>query len=197
MPIEIVTMRCPTCGGEIDLEEECCSWCFNKIQITTYEEVEKMTPIEVRKHMDSYNEVLQEAPDNKVVNTSAGLCFLKLKQYDMAHAAFVKAMEHNYDNAEVYYYGAIALLQGKMPFLHMRPTIDKALSYLDTATMIDPKGIYYYFMAYIKYDYFKRKFLNTTPDYNQLFAQARQAGITQDEVSQLYSLLNTQRPACL
>lgn len=48
------------------------------------------------------------------------------------------------------------------------PNINKAEEYLNAACMIEPKGFYYLFWAYIKYDYFERKFLNTSPDYKEL-----------------------------
>ena len=63
--------------------------------------------------------------------------------------------------------------------------------------MIEPRGIYYYFIAYIKYDYFKRKYLNVSPDYTQMLATARQAGVTETDITQLFELLGTQRPPCL
>ena len=68
---------------------------------------------------------------------------------------------------------------------------------MDSALMIEERGIYYYFLAYIKYDYFKRKYLNVSPDYSQLLVRAKQAGVTEYDIGQLYALLGTQRPACL
>ena len=106
-------------------------------------------------------------------------------------------MQFNYDNSEVFFYAAVAQLQGKIPFLHLRPTIDKILSYMNSAMMIEPRGIYHYFIAYIKYDYFKRKYLNVTPDYSQTLAMAQQAGLTELEVRQLFELLGTPRPPCM
>ena len=76
-------------------------------------------------------------------------------------------------------------------------TIDKILSYMESALMIETRGIYYYFLAYIKHDYFKRKFLNVTPNYAQHLQQAEQAGVSQHDIAQLFAILGTQRPAGL
>lgn len=84
-----------------------------------------------------------------------------------------------------------------MPFLHLRPTIDKILSYVDSAIAIEPRPIYYYFLAYIKYDYFKRKYLITSPDYTALLSKALAAGVTEGQIGELFALLGTARPACL
>ncbi len=91
----------------------------------------------------------------------------------------------------------VFVLQGKMPFLHTRAVIDRVISYVESAISIEQRGIYYYFLCYVKYDYFKRKFLNTTPDYTQYLAQARQAGVSEYDIGQFYKLLGTQRPSCL
>lgn len=197
MAMQVTTLACPTCGGPVSSGMKFCEYCGNEIMITSFQSVASMPLPMVGKRMQTYQKALASDPDNKELNTSAAMCFLKLRQYGHALAAFEKAMEFNFDNSEVFFYAAVCLLEGKMPFLHFRDTVDRILSYMDSALMIETRGIYYYFLAYIKYDYFKRKYLNVTPDYNQLLAQARQAGVTEYDITQLYSLLGTQRPACL
>lgn len=197
MAVQVTTLSCPNCGGPVSTGMKFCEYCGSEVLITSFRSVADMPLPMVGKRMQAYQKALSSDPENRELNTSAAMCFLKLKQYGHALKAFEKAMEFNFDNSEVFFYAAVCLLEGKMPFLHIRPTIDQILSYMDSALMIETRGIYYYFLAYIKYDYFKRKYLNVTPDYNQLLAQAKQAGVTQHEISQLYTLLGTQRPACL
>ncbi len=95
------------------------------------------------------------------------MCCLKLRLYEKAFNYFDKAISFNFNNCEAYFYAAISLLDGKKAFLANRETIDKIESNIKAAIAIEPRGIFYYFWAYIKYDYFKRKFLNTKPDYNE------------------------------
>ena len=77
------------------------------------------------------------------------------------------------------------------------PIFDKAIEYLSAANMIAPKGIYAYFHAYIKYDYFARKSLNTVPDYRELLEEAQRLGVTDYDVKVLFDLLNVVRPTDL
>ena len=83
---------------------------------------------------------------------------------------------------------------GKKAFLNQRTTIDKALEYINAALMIDTKGIYYYFMAYIKYDYFERKHFTTSPNYRECLTMANNAGLSDHDIEQLYEILNVARP---
>ena len=195
--IQAVSIKCPNCGGSVDLAQKVCDFCQSTIMITHFDALSSMPTQDVGKRANAYRAALVENPDNQDLNTSAAMCFLKLKQYDLASQAFEKALQFNFDNSEAFFYAAVALLQGKIPFLHLRPTIDKILSYVNSALMIENKGIYHYFIAYIKYDYFKRKYLNVTPNYSQVLATAQQAGVTEQEISQLFALLGTQRPACM
>ena len=197
MTIQVTTIRCPSCTAPIDTSKSVCEFCGNKVMITSFSSVANMPMPELGKHVNSYREALAQDPDNKDLNISAGMCFLKLKLYDQALAAFEKAMPMNFDNSEVFFYAAVCLLEGKMPFLHLRPTIDRVLSYVNSALSIETRGIYYYFLSYVKYDYFKRKFLITNPDYAALLNQANAFGVSETDKEILFSLLGTQRPACL
>ena len=65
---------------------------------------------------------------------------------------------------------------------------------MNAATMIEDRGVYFYFMAYIKYDYFKRKFLNTTPNYKDYLAQAKAKGCSPTDVKTLFEMLGVDNP---
>ena len=56
------------------------------------------------------------------------------------------------DNSVNYFYAAICMLGGKKAFLMKRQEIEKIEKYINMALAIEPKGIYYYFLAYIKHD---------------------------------------------
>ena len=104
-------------------------------------------------------------------------------------------MEDNFDNSETFFSTAGCLLNGKKPFLTLRPEIDKIEEYLNAALMIEPRGIYYYFLAYIKYDYFNRKFFKTSPTYQEALQMAQQAGYSSYDAEQLFAILGTERPS--
>ena len=117
--------------------------------------------------------------------------------YDKALSYFEKAVVDNFDDSEVYFYAAICCLQGKKAYLCLRPQINMAEEYLNAATMIEPKGIYYYLWSYIKYDYYKRKFLNTNPDYVAMLRKAEMTGLSVFDKNQLFEILNVEKPNVL
>jgi tetratricopeptide (TPR) repeat protein len=125
------------------------------------------------------------------------MCYLKLKLFDKALSAFENAIEDNFDNSETFFYTAVSLLGGKKAFLASRSTIDKVEEYINAALLIEPRAIYYYFQAYIKYDYFSRKSFNTSPSYQDALASAENAGVSSFDIDQLYDVLAVQRPETL
>lgn len=197
MAVQVTSVQCPNCGGSVDIDQKRCEYCGNAVMISSFSAVAAIPQVAFNNQFRSYRQALAECPDNTDLSISVAMCFLRLRQFDHALNAFEKAMPSNFDNSEVFFYAAVCLLQGKMPFLHMRPTIDKILSYLDSALMIEDRGIYHYFLAYIKHDYFKRKFLNVTPNFSQHLEQAKRSGVLEDDIQQLFQLIGTQRPAGL
>ena len=106
-------------------------------------------------------------------------------------------MVDNFDNSETFFYAAICLLKGKKAFLTPRANIDKIDEYINAALMIEPRGIYYYFYSYIKYDYFFRKGYKTQPNYIDLLQMAKQIGVSEYDMEQLFSILKVSRPEVL
>lgn len=193
----IVSLECPGCGERLSIDMKECPSCHKPVVITTFNSVASMSGLELNKYANSYRKALAEDPDNKQLNLSIAMCYLKLKLYDKALPAFEKAIEDNFDNSESFFYAAVCLLHGKKAFLATRPDIDKIEEYINAAIMIEPKGIYYYFLAYIKYDYFFRKYFNTSPTYEEAAEMAMQSGLSETDVTMLYDLLGVARPDCL
>lgn len=194
---EAIAITCPGCGERLTLDMKRCPSCHGPVTISTFNSVYSMSPLEINKYASTYKKALSDNPDDKSLNISVAMCYLKLNLYDKALPAFEKAMEDNFDNSETFFYAAVCLLKGKKAFLQTRPVIDKILEYIDAAIMIEPRGIYYYFLAYIKYDYFSRKSYNVSPNYKETLAIAKQAGYTDLDVTQLFNVLHVEKPACL
>ena len=197
MAIQIVELECPGCGTPITTSTQQCPSCFREIVISTFNSVSNMSPLELNKQANSYRKAMVKNPDDKTLNMSLAFCYLKLKLYDKAIPCFEKAIEDNFDNSETYFYLAISLLQGKKAFLTPRPIIDKAEEYIQAAIMIEPKGIYHYFWAYIRYDHHFRKSYRMSPNYQELLAQAKRYGLSMTDVNELYKLLGVDRPNVL
>ena len=197
MAHQIVELECPGCGVPITTSTRQCPQCFREIVISTFNSVNSMSPLDINKQANAYRKAMVNHPDDKTLNMSIAFCYLKLQLYDKALPCFEKAIEDNFDNSEVYFYAAIALLKGKKAYLTPRPIIDQIEEYLQAAIMIEPKGIYYYFWSYIRYDHHYRKSYMMSPNYRDLLGQAQQAGLSQTDVEELYSILEVQRPDCI
>lgn len=195
--IKTIEIKCPGCGERLSIDMKSCPSCHGPVVISTFNSVYSMPMLEVNKYANEYKKALSSEPDNKDLNKSVGICYLKLKLYDKAICAFEKAIEDNFDDSEVYFYCAVSLLQGKKAFLQQRTTIDKVLEYLNAAIMIENKGIYYYFLAYIKYDFFARKFYNTVPSYTEVLNSAKSYGISDYDIKMFYEMLGVERPSSL
>lgn len=188
MAMQAISIKCPNCGAGVAANQEKCEWCRSPVCITSFNSISDMSPLQLNKYASAYRKELAEEPNNREINTSIAFCYLKLKMYDEAYNCFSKAVVDNFDNSETYFYAAVSLLKGKKAFLHTRAEIDKILELINAALMIESRGIYYYFMAYIKHDYFKRKFLITKPDYKECLASAQMAGCSSADINHFYSV---------
>ncbi len=190
-----ISIKCPNCGDSLSTEMKICPSCKQPVVITKVSEISSFTPLQLNKYVSSYKKIIEQNQDNVEVNASIGACFLRLKQYDKALISYENAIENNFQNSEYYFYAGISVLNGKKPFLCQRGTIDKALEYINSAIMIEPKGIYFYILSYIKFDYFERKFFKTTPNYIDAFEQAKVLGVSKEEITEIFSLMSVSVPA--
>ena len=197
MAHQIIDLKCPGCGAPSSTGETVCRYCGRPVIISTFNSVYTMPMPEINKYAGAYRQALTENPENGELNRSVAMCYLKLRLYDKALEAFAKAVETDFDNSETYFYAAISLLKGQRPFVMQRSVISQVEEYINAALMIEPKGIYYYFLSYVKYDYYFCKRLNSTPSYQEALQYALQAGLSVYDVEQLYAILGTPKPACL
>lgn len=196
MSQQVVDLKCPGCGNPVSSRDKTCIYCGNPVMITSFNSVADMSMPLLNKYVNSYRAGLAKE-DNPEIQNAMGICYLKLKLYDKATLAFDSAIEENPDNSENYFYDAVSLLKGKKAYLSLRPVIDKIEEYIQAALSIEPRGIYYYFWAYIRYDYHKRKFFNVSPEYSEILLMAEEAGVSEYDKDMLYNMLNVSRPDCL
>ena len=197
MVAQVHDTTCRNCGASADIGQTKCLYCKQPVLISTFNSVFSMPMPMVNQYAAAYREALQNEPNAKDLNNSAAMCYLKLKLYDKALEAFEKAIEGNFDNSETYINAAICLLGGKKAFMAQRPEINKIEEYIHAALAIEPRGIYHYFLAYIKYDYFKRKFFKTSPTYEEALKNAYNAGVSPLDIEQFYGTLGVVRPEVL
>lgn len=194
MSVEFIQIKCPGCGATVSINDEFCEYCDKPVIIKSFNSVASMSMPEINKYANAYKKELSDNPDNKALNQSIAMCYLKLKQYKPALGYFQKAMEDNFDDSQNYFYAAVCLLEGKKAFASSRQVINQIETYINDAISIEPLGIYYYFLAYIKYDYYERKFLNTSPKYLECLGYATSAGLSAYDANNLFEILGVDKP---
>ena len=194
MSHNVVNLECDGCGARVATDTKTCPYCHQPIVISTLGSLDGFSPMALKKKASIYNKAIAGDPENDELNMSIAFCYMKMNLYDKAIPCFEKALEENFDNADAYFYAAIALLKGKKAFLSPREVINKVIEYIDAANMIETKGIYYYYLAYIKYDYFERKSLNSAPNYRECIKKALDCGLSDADIETLYNLLGVERP---
>ena len=194
MAHQILALNCPNCGAAVDAGQKTCLFCKQPVVITTFNSVYSMPIPLVNKYASTYKNALSNDPENKELNTSIAMCYLKLKLYDKALGAFEKAVEDNFDNSETIFYAALCLLKGQKAFNTPVNDIKKALDYINAAILIEPRGVYYLFSAYIKYDFYERKYLNITPTYIDELQEAKNNKLTSADAQMLFDTLGKPMP---
>lgn len=195
--MQVLAMNCPHCGAPVSIDTRECAYCNSPILITSFSTVGEINSAEMNKYILSYQNVLADTPNDNVINLSVAFCYLRLKMYEQALFYFERAIQDNFANSEAFFYAAVCLLGCKKAFLIQRNIIDKIETYIKAARSIENRGIYAYFHAYIKYDYFERKFLITQPKYDELLNEAYMLGVSDYDIKSLYALLNVERPEAL
>ncbi len=191
---QTVDINCPGCGAPVSSDSKECDYCGRQIVISTFSSVYGKSAREAQPHINSNRQALADSPQQSTDSFTTAICALKQKQYDKALALFESVIKENFDDSESYFYAAVCLLKGKKAFLTPFADIKKAEDYLNAASAIDNRGIYDYFLAYIKFDFYERKSLNTSPDYREVLLRAESNHVTPSDKDSLFELLNVSRP---
>lgn len=189
--MEIISIKCPSCGASITTQTTLCDYCQSDILVKSFKNLAVMSTPQVNKYMASYRAAAIDNPDHNDLNTSVGLCFLRLKKYDQATEYFEKAQAENFEDATPFFYAAVSRLKGRKPFLLNRPEIDAITTDIQAAMDIEPSAEQYYFMSYIKRDYFKRKYLNTSPTWEEYMQEAINNGLSAADVEEFHAMTGT------
>jgi len=191
---KVLDLKCPGCGEPASTNMDQCKYCGREVIISSFSSVYEMSAQQVNKYMSSYLKVLKENPHDPVIHFSIAMCYLKIKLYDKALISFERAIEEDFDHSDAYFYAAVCLLKGKKAFLTPLTEIKRAEDYINAAIMIENRAIYYYFLAYIKYDFYERKYLNTSPTYQESLMMAKENHLTHADIQILFELLGVTRP---
>lgn len=190
-----ISVSCPSCGATVSVDNKKCEYCNSPLIISEFNSVWEMGNEFAKKYLNSFSNVT--VGDNPAISFSAGMCCLKLRLFDRAYGYFDKAISSNPNNCEAYFFTAVSLLNGKKAFLSNRVTIDKIEQNIKAAIAIEPRGIFYYFWAYIKYDYFERKHLKTSPNRDECLSASKEHNVTELDKKMVFDIIGIEKPTVL
>ena len=202
--MHVVELNCSGCGGALSPDMTSCKYCGRAIVISSFNTLSNLNPLQLKAMAKSFEQgnCATALPGNEAagndgnVNFALGSCYLKLALHDKALEKFENAIDEEYSNSEAYFYAAVSLLKGKKAFLTPMANIRKAIEYTEAALMLENRGIYRYFLAYVKYDFYSRKYLKIAPSWQEEFTEAYNIGTTEADIRELFSLLNVPKPEC-
>ncbi len=192
MTARVEVLNCPGCGAAISIVSKNCEYCCRPIVIKTLSSLFSIPQTELLKYKRSFADLGDNS--NKDISLSKGLIFFRMKIYDLAINIFDQHISDDPSEPEAYFYRSLAMLRGIRPYLLKREDINNTETYLNAAIDIEPAAIFLFFRSYIRYDYFKRKFFNVKPTYDELIKKSIEAGLRGNEVNSLFGLLQLDVP---
>jgi hypothetical protein len=125
---------------------------------------------------------------------SNGEHHLRLGLYAKALDDLKRAMDTDPENSEIYYLSAAATLEGRKAVTVPLARIRECEALIHCALRLEPRGLFYYFLAYLAFDYYERKGLRAPIPAHSLFQLAWEAGVTTEEIQSLFTLLSVRNP---
>jgi tetratricopeptide (TPR) repeat protein len=202
--MQVIDLNCSGCGGSLTPDMTSCKYCGRAIVISSFNTLSALNPLQLKAMAKSIEQgncataLSENGADGNEGNANFALggCYLKLALYDKALEKFENAIDEEYNNSEVYFYAAASLLKGKKAFLTPMANIKKAIEYTEAALMLENRGIYHYFLAYIKYDFYSRKYLKIAPSWQEEYTEACNIGTSESDIQELFNLLKVPKPEC-
>ena len=193
--MEAKEINCPGCQAPLSMDMKTCPYCGRPVVITTFSAVNSLSNLDLNRYQANIGKNIAAGKGNESENeASLGFIFLKLKLYSKANEHFSKAVDTYFDSAELFMAAAVAKLEGKKAFLNTRDIINECERYLNIAIEIEPRGIFYYFLAYLRYDYHFRKGFRVSPTYMEYLRKAVDVGVSHADIQTLFDMLGVAIP---
>lgn len=191
---KVVALNCPGCNQPVSTDQVTCKFCKRPIVIQKISEVQAMPAAEMTKYMNAYKSIAAENPEHKMLNGALAVCYINMKMYDKAIDVFNKIMDDNVDNPDLFFNTAVCHLRGKKPFSCQRADIDAVIKYAEASNTLQPRAITHLLLAYVKHDYFERKYLQISPSWSDELEAADSYGVTPETLKELSGALNLELP---
>jgi tetratricopeptide (TPR) repeat protein len=153
----IVVEECPKCGAPAPTAARRCAYCKAEFAIKTLSSLGSLDRSAINRYIAAYKRQLQTQPQDAEAALALGLCYLDLGLYDKAIELVNTAIAQMPEQADVYYYAAVALFKGRKPRTLTLNEIKHIESLLEAACQLDDdKAHYYYLRAVIKREYYSK-----------------------------------------
>lgn len=187
----VTVLECPQCGATVKQNAKTCDRCYSEYIVTSVNSLKKFDDSAIKKYLRAYESTMKSGGESAELYTAMGICQLQRGLYKFANNYFDKAIALLPEEGETYYYAAIALLNGKRPFLSSLPVIRKATEYLQLAIEFSEQGSYYYLQYLIHMDYYEKRKLSCSPTSAELLEMSHAHGLSDveaNEISQMVGL---------
>lgn len=188
--MQILDLKCPGCGAPANSQKANCDFCGRPIVITSFRDLTDVLGSSLSKYSMAYEDLAEAHPESVDVKLALAICKIKLNQFDSANRLLTELLDRIATNPDPYFYLAVGLLAGKNAFSAPLANIKQIVSLLDSANSLRPSGIYALFQAYIAFDFYERKFLNISPNFEELLKNAEHLGVSKTDGQLLKNALN-------
>ena len=161
---------------------------FKDIQITTtLSELDAVDPGKKRQLLAAYESLVRDFPEAAQYHFALGLSYLDLRLYDLALASLRSALGKGAREASLYYYLALATIEGKRPRVLSFAKVKEIESYLEAAIRLESDNAQALVLwAIVKHDYYVSNGLKVLPPgVEELLASAARCRISQQELGLL------------
>jgi tetratricopeptide (TPR) repeat protein len=186
-----VVPECPQCGAPVKQGSKTCYKCYSDYIITSVSSFKKLADVEsgVKKYLRAYEASIRSGGESAEIYTAMGTCQLQRGLHKHALNCFEKAIALLPEDGDAYYYAAVALLNGKRPFLSTLPVIKQAVAYIDLALELSDSGAHYYLKYLVHADYYEKKQLRCSPSSGDLLRLANEYGMNEVEAEDIKQLV--------
>ncbi|MEK8129041.1 hypothetical protein WMW72_14145 [Paenibacillus filicis] len=190
---KIMVNTCPNCGANLAVDlDQICEFCGTAYIPKNLVSLAKMDSQTKHKYITSYKERLEDNKENIPVAVSLAMCHIDAQNYEFAFEILRKLAENNCSDPNVFYYMALAMLEGKKPRVLRMDKVRKVESYLNSAQVLSSgNGLYYIMQAVIKRDYYEYYLFNMHPGGSSrtLLETANNFNLDAEEVHQIIKIV--------
>ena len=189
MPVYV--NECPRCGASIKRDSTRCEFCRAEVVVRKFAALGGLGHAEVGKYVSKYRIWLAQAPEGADIGLGLGICYSELGLYDLARGTLESLVQRIPDRADLYYYLALALTNGKRPGLLSIGQVRKIEEYLNAAIALDAtKAHFALFLALVKFDYYVKNGLRVSaPTVEELLRAAREKESDSVEIEKLLRIV--------